>query len=232
MLRGRDPLILKRSEAYIGVLIDDLVTKDNREPYRMMTSRAEYRLLLRQDNADLRLRKYGYEAGLITQKQYEYVCEKEEKIREEINRLKKVRIGAAAANQEILQSLGSAPLKTACSIAELICRPELSYEKTALLDPDRPSLSRDVAEQVEINIRYEGYIDRQKKQVEQFEKLEHRRIPDWIDYDDVGSLRNEARQKLKEFMPSSIGQASRISGVTPADVTVLLIYLEKKRGRG
>ena len=232
MLRGRDPLILKRSEAYIGVLIDDLVTKDNREPYRMMTSRAEYRLLLRQDNADLRLRKYGYEAGLITQKQYEYVCEKEEKIREEINRLKKVRIGAAAANQEILQSLGSAPLKTACSIAELICRPELSYEKTALLDPDRPSLSRDVAEQVEINIRYEGYIDRQKKQVDQFEKLEHRRIPDWIDYDDVGSLRNEARQKLKQFMPSSIGQASRISGVTPADVTVLLIYLEKKRGRG
>ena len=232
MLRGRDPMILKRSEAYIGVLIDDLVTKDNREPYRMMTSRAEYRLLLRQDNADLRLRKYGYEAGLITQKQYEYVCEKEEKIREEINRLKKVRIGAAAANQEILQSLGSAPLKTACSIAELICRPELSYEKTALLDPDRPSLSRDVAEQVEINIRYEGYIDRQKKQVDQFEKLEHRRIPDWIDYDDVGSLRNEARQKLKQFMPSSIGQASRISGVTPADVTVLLIYLEKKRGRG
>ena len=232
MLRGRDPMILKRSEAYIGVLIDDLVTKDNREPYRMMTSRAEYRLLLRQDNADLRLRKYGYEAGLITQKQYEYVCEKEEKIREEINRLKKVRIGAAAANQEILQSLGSAPLKTACSIAELICRPELSYEKTALLDPDRPSLSRDVAEQVEINIRYEGYIDRQKKQVDQFEKLEHRRIPDWIDYDDVGSLRNEARQKLKQFMPSSIGQASRISGVTPADVSVLLIYLEKKRGRG
>ncbi|MBQ2641211.1 MAG: tRNA uridine-5-carboxymethylaminomethyl(34) synthesis enzyme MnmG, partial [Lachnospiraceae bacterium] len=232
LLRGRDPLILKRSEAYIGVLIDDLVTKDNREPYRMMTSRAEYRLLLRQDNADLRLRRYGYEAGLISRKQYEYVCEKEEKIRKEIERLKKVRIGAAAANQEILRSLGSAPLKTACSIAELICRPELSYEKTALLDPDRPFLPGDVAEQVEINIRYEGYIDRQKKQVEQFEKLEHRRIPDWIDYDDVGSLRNEARQKLKEFMPSSIGQASRISGVTPADVTVLLIYLEKKRGRG
>ena len=230
-IRGRDSLILKRSEAYIGVLIDDLVTKDNREPYRMMTSRAEYRLLLRQDNADLRLRKYGYEAGLISQKQYEYVCEKEEKIAAEIRRLKNTKIGAAAANQEILRSLDSAPLKTACSLAELICRPELSYKKTALLDPDRPALSEDVTEQVEINIRYEGYIERQKKQVQQFEKLEDRRIPAWIDYDDVGSLRNEARQKLKVFLPSSIGQASRISGVTPADITVLLIYLEKNRGK-
>ena len=230
-IRGRKPLILKRSEAYIGVLIDDLVTKDNREPYRMMTSRAEYRLLLRQDNADLRLRKYGYEEGLITQDQYEYVCYKERKIQEETERLKKTRIGAAASNQDILSSLGSAPLKTACSLADLVCRPELSYEKTAALDPGRPSLSKDITDQVEINIRYEGYIDRQKKQVQQFEKLEHRRIPASIDYDDVGSLRNEARQKLKEFLPSSIGQASRISGVTPADITVLLIYLEKKRGR-
>ena len=230
-IRGREPLILKRSEAYIGVLIDDLVTKDNREPYRMMTSRAEYRLLLRQDNADLRLRRYGYEAGLITQDQYDYVCYKEKKIEEETARLKKVRIGAAQSNQEILRSLGSAELKTACSLAELICRPELSYEKIAALDPDRPQLTRDITDQVEINIRYEGYIDRQKKQVQQFEKLEHRKIPAWIDYDDVGSLRNEARQKLKLFMPSSIGQASRISGVTPADITVLMIYLEKNRGR-
>ena len=230
-IRGREPLVLERSEAYIGVLIDDLVTKDNREPYRMMTSRAEYRLLLRQDNADLRLRKYGYEQGLITQKQYDYVCYKEEKIEEETARLKKVRIGAAAANQKILRSLGSAELKTACTLAELICRPELSYDKIADLDPDRPKLTKDITEQVEINIRYEGYIDRQKKQVQQFEKLEHRKIPAWIDYDDVGSLRNEARQKLKAFLPSSIGQASRISGVTPADITVLLIYLEKNRGK-
>ena len=230
-IRGREPLVLERSEAYIGVLIDDLVTKDNREPYRMMTSRAEYRLLLRQDNADLRLRKYGYEQGLITQKQYDYVCYKEEKIEEETARLKKVRIGAAAANQEILRSLGSAELKTACTLAELICRPELSYDKIADLDPDRPKLTKDITEQVEINIRYEGYIDRQKKQVQQFEKLEHRKIPAWIDYDDVGSLRNEARQKLKAFLPSSIGQASRISGVTPADITGLLIYLEKNRGK-
>ena len=230
-IRGREPLILERSEAYIGVLIDDLVTKDNREPYRMMTSRAEYRLLLRQDNADLRLRKYGYREGLITQDQYDYVCYKEKMIREETERLKKIRIGAAASNQEILHALGSAELKTACTLAELICRPELSYEKIAPLDPDRPDLSKDITDQVEINIRYEGYIDRQKKQVLQFEKLEHRKIPAWIDYDDVGSLRNEARQKLKAFLPSSIGQASRISGVTPADVTVLLIYLEKNRGK-
>ena len=230
-IRGKEPLILERSEAYIGVLIDDLVTKDNREPYRMMTSRAEYRLLLRQDNADLRLRKYGYEAGLITQEQYDYVCYKEKAIQEETDRLKKVKIGAAASNQSILRSLGSAELKTACSLAELICRPELSYDKTAELDPDRPKLTKDITEQVEINIRYEGYIDRQKKQVQQFEKLEHKKIPSGINYDDVGSLRNEARQKLKEFLPSSIGQASRISGVTPADITVLLIYLEKQRGR-
>lgn len=230
-IKGREPLILERSEAYIGVLIDDLVTKDNREPYRMMTSRAEYRLLLRQDNADLRLRKYGYEAGLITQEQYDYVCYKEKAIQEETERLKKVKIGAASSNQVILRSLGSAELKTACSLAELICRPELSYEKTAALDPDRPVLTKDITEQVEINVRYEGYIERQKKQVQHFEKLEHRKIPAGIDYDDVGSLRNEARQKLKEFLPSSIGQASRISGVTPADITVLLIYLEKQRGK-
>ena len=230
-IKGREPLILKRSEAYIGVLIDDLVSKDNREPYRMMTSRAEYRLLLRQDNADLRLRKYGWQVGLISQEEYDYVCYKEKAIAEEIERLKSVKIGAAAANQEYLVSIGSAPLKTACSLAELLCRPELSYEKLAPLDPDRKELPEAVREQVEINIRYEGYIQRQKKQVSQFEKLENKRIPAGIDYDQVESLRLEARQKLKEFMPSSIGQASRISGVTPADVSVLLIYLEKIKGR-
>ena len=231
-LRGREPLILKRSEAYIGVLIDDLVTKDNREPYRMMTSRAEYRLLLRQDNADLRLRKYGYEAGLVDQKAYDHVCKKQREIEEEVKRLKSIRIGASRENQEYLRSLGSADLKTACTLAELMCRPELGYEKVAGLDPARKPLSKEVTEQVEIQIRYEGYIVRQQRQVEQFEKMENRKIPASIDYDDVGSLRLEARQKLKEFMPSSVGQASRISGVTPADIAVLLIYLEKTRGRG
>ena len=209
---GKEPLVLKRSEAYIGVLIDDLVTKDNREPYRMMTSRAEYRLLLRQDNADLRLRKYGYRVGLITQEQYDHVCAKEKMINDEIARLKSIRIGAA---------------RTACSLAELMCRPELGYEQVAGLDPDRKPLPKEVTEQVEINIRYEGYIARQKRQVEQFDKMENRRIPENIDYNDVGSLRLEARQKLKEFRPSSIGQASRLSGVTPADIAVLLIYMEK-----
>jgi tRNA uridine 5-carboxymethylaminomethyl modification enzyme len=229
---GREPLILKRSEAYIGVLIDDLVTKDNREPYRMMTSRAEYRLLLRQDNADLRLRKYGYRVGLISQEQYDHVCRKEEMIDKEIQRLKGIRIGAARENQEYLRAHGSADLKTACSLAELMCRPELGYEEVAGLDPGRSPLPKEVTEQVEINIRYEGYIARQKRQVEQFEKMENRKIPANIDYNDVGSLRLEARQKLKQFRPSSIGQASRLSGVTPADIAVLLIYLEKYRATG
>jgi tRNA uridine 5-carboxymethylaminomethyl modification enzyme len=222
---------LKRSEAYIGVLIDDLVTKDNREPYRMMTSRAEYRLLLRQDNADLRLRKYGYRVGLISQEQYDHVCEKEKMIEDEIRRLKNIRIGAARENQEYLRAHNSADLKTACSLAELMCRPELGYEQVAGLDSDRKPLPKEVTEQVEINIRYEGYIARQRRQVEQFEKMENRKIPEKIDYDDVGSLRLEARQKLKEFRPSSIGQAGRLSGVTPADVAVLLIYLEKFRAQ-
>ena len=210
---GKEPLVLKRSEAYIGVLIDDLVTKDNREPYRMMTSRAEYRLLLRQDNADLRLRKYGYRVGLISQEQYDHVCAKEKMINDEI--------------EEYLRAHNSADLKTACSLAELMCRPELGYEQVAGLDPDRKPLPKEVTEQVEINIRYEGYIARQKRQVEQFDKMENRKIPANIDYNDVGSLRLEARQKLKEFRPSSIGQASRLSGVTPADIAVLLIYMEK-----
>ena len=228
-LQGKEPLILSRSESYIGVLIDDLVTKDNREPYRMMTSRAEYRLLLRQDNADLRLRKYGYQVGLITQREYDHVCRKEKLIETEIARLKAVRIGAAAANQQVLESLGSAPLKTACTLAELLCRPEMDYHKVLLLDPEPTLLPEEVTEQVEIHIKYEGYIDRQKKQVAQFEKLEHKKIPDGINYDDVSGLRLEARQKLNTFRPTSIGQASRISGVTPADVSVILIYLEKFR---
>lgn len=229
-LRGREPLVLKRSESYIGVLIDDLVSKDNREPYRMMTSRAEYRLLLRQDNADLRLRKYGYEVGLISKEQYDHVCRKEKAIEEEIARLKRTRVGAASENQTYLRSIGSAELKTAVSLAELLSRPEMTYEKLAGIDPDHcPVKDPEVSEQVEINIKYEGYIERQKKQVEQFNKLEGKKIPEDIDYDDVLSLRLEARQKLKQMRPSSIGQASRMSGVTPADVAVLLIYLDKKR---
>ncbi|MBP3217772.1 MAG: tRNA uridine-5-carboxymethylaminomethyl(34) synthesis enzyme MnmG [Lachnospiraceae bacterium] len=228
-LMGKEPLILHRSEAYIGVLIDDLVTKNNREPYRMMTSRAEYRLLLRQDNADLRLRKYGWQVGLISQEEYTKVCEKQRLIEKETARLKNVSIGAARENQEYLRSVGSAELSTAMTLAGLLCRPELDYEKIIGLDPDRPELPREVTRQVEINIKYEGYIERQQKQVEQFEKLEKKKIPPQIDYDDVGSLRLEARQKLKEFLPINIGQASRLSGVTPADIAVLLIYLEKNK---
>ena len=226
---GKEPLVLKRSEAYIGVLIDDLVNKDNREPYRMMTSRAEYRLLLRQDNADIRLRKYGFRVGLVSREVYDTVCEKERAIEAEIQRLKAVRIGAAEKNQVILRSLGSAELKTACSLAELICRPELSYDKTAPFDPDRPDLPEAVKRQVEIGIRYEGYIARQQRQVAQFERLENKKIPADIDYDDVLSLRLEARQKLKKYRPASIGQASRLSGVSPADVSVLLVYIDKQR---
>ncbi len=228
-LKGQEPLILKRSESYIGVLIDDLVSKDNREPYRMMTSRAEYRLLLRQDNADLRLRKYGYRVGLISQEQYDYVCWKEKEIREEMDRLRNIKVGAASSNQKILREIGTSELKTAVTLAELLCRPEITYEKLKDLDPDRPELPDAVTEQVEINLKYEGYIQRQKKQVEEFNRLENRVIPENIDYDKVLSLRLEARQKLKELRPSSIGQASRMSGVTPADVAVLLIYLEKEK---
>ena len=213
--------------AAMKILGKEPLVKDNREPYRMMTSRAEYRLLLRQDNADLRLRKYGYRVGLITQEQYDHVCAKEKMINDEIARLKSIRIGAARENQEYLRARNSADLKTACSLAELMCRPELGYEQVAGLDPDRKPLPKEVTEQVEINIRYEGYIARQKRQVEQFDKMENRKIPADIDYNDVGSLRLEARQKLKEFRPTSIGQASRLSGVTPADIAVLLIYMEK-----
>lgn len=228
-IKGREPLILKRSESYIGVMIDDLVTKDNREPYRMMTSRAEYRLLLRQDNADLRLRKYGYQVGLVSKEDYEKTEEKRVKIQEEIKRLKATKVGAAAKNQAWMEKIGSSPIRTLTSLSELLCRPEMTYEKLSGLDPERPDLPADVTEQVEIEIKYEGYIARQEKQVKEFNRLEARKIPADIDYDDVKSLRLEARQKLKDLRPTSIGQASRMSGVTPADVNVLLIYLDSRK---
>ena len=225
-IQGREPVVLDRSQAYIGVLIDDLITKDNREPYRMMTSRAEYRLLLRQDNADLRLREIGYQAGLVSEKEYSYTCWKKEQIEKEVSRLKNVMVGASAPIQQFLSEHGSSPLKTAASLAELICRPELNYEMLSEIDPGREKLPADVIEQVEIELKYEGYIGRQRKQVDQFKKMEEKKIPGWVDYDEVPSLRLEARQKLKEFQPVSVGQASRISGVSPADISVLLVFLE------
>ena len=227
---GREPLILDRSECYIGVLIDDLVTKENREPYRMMTSRAEYRLLLRQDNADLRLTKKGYEVGLISEERYQALLRKEKEIEEEIKRVEHTNIGATEKVQAFLEKHGSTPLKSGTTLGELIRRPELSYEELAEIDENRPELRADVQEQVNIEIKYEGYIQRQKRQVEQFKKLETKKIPKDIDYDDVYSLRLEAKQKLKEYEPTSIGQASRISGVSPADISVLLVYLESHRG--
>ena len=226
---GREPLVLDRSEAYIGVLIDDLVTKENREPYRMMTSRAEYRLLLRQDNADLRLSQKGYEIGLISKERYDWVCKKEELIKEEIARVAKVHIGANKEVQVLLESFGSIPLNTGVTLTELIRRPELDYEKLEPIDKNRPKLPYDVREQVNINIKYDGYISRQIKQVESFKRLEKKKIPEGFDYDDVPSLRIEARQKLKTYRPTSIGQASRISGVSPADISVLLVYMETQR---
>lgn len=225
-VQKKEPVVIDRSQGYIGVLIDDLVTKENREPYRMMTSRSEYRLLLRQDNADLRLRKIGYEIGLITQEQYDYVVQKENLIKEEVNRLQSLKIGANKKTQEFLERHNSASLKTGTYMSELMCRPELSYEILAELDEDRPILPADVIEQVNINIKYDGYIKRQQKQVEQFKKIENKKIPVDIDYNDIGSLRLEARQKLTKYRPLSVGQASRISGVSPADISVLLIYLE------
>ncbi len=227
-IKDKDPLVLDRSESYIGVLIDDLVTKDNREPYRMMTSKAEYRLLLRQDNADLRLRKYGYKVGLISQDVFDKVCEKERLIFQEADRLKNTFVGASKEVLSYLDSIGSSPLTTGVSLAALLGRPEVTYENMSAIDKERPDLPDSVKEQVEIEIRYEGYIERQKKQVEHFKKMESRKIPADLDYDQVPSLRIEARQRLKEFKPLSIGQASRLSGVSPADVSVLLIYLEKR----
>lgn len=229
-VKGKEQLILDRSEAYIGVLIDDLVTKENHEPYRMMTSRAEYRLLLRQDNADLRLRKKGWEVGLIDDETYHKLQEKERMIQEEIERVEHTTVGGSAEVQSLLESQGSTLLKSGTTIAELIRRPELNYHVLAPIDKERSELPEDVCEQVEINIKYDGYIRRQMKQVEQFKKLEQKKIPEDIDYEDVGSLRIEARQKLESYRPISIGQASRISGVSPADISVLLVYLESRSG--
>lgn len=226
---GKDPLILDRSEAYIGVLIDDLVTKENHEPYRMMTSRAEYRLLLRQDNADIRLSKKGYEIGLISKERYDWICKKEKLIKEEVERVANVHIGANKEVQSLLKSYGSIPINTGVTLTELIRRPELDYEKLAPIDKGRTELPYDVIEQVNINIKYDGYISRQIKQVESFKKLEKKKIPEGFDYDEVPSLRIEARQKLKTYNPISIGQASRISGVSPADISVLLVYLEQMK---
>ena len=228
-VKGQEQLILDRSEAYIGVLIDDLVTKENHEPYRMMTSRAEYRLLLRQDNADLRLRKKGYQVGLVSEEDYQKILTKEKLIQQEIQRVEHTNIGNTSEVQSLLESYNSTPLKSGTSLAELIRRPELSYEAIAPLDKERPELPWDVQEQVDINIKYEGYIRRQLKQVEQFKKLEAKKIPADLDYEKVGSLRIEARQKLEEYRPISIGQASRISGVSPADISVLLVYLASAR---
>ena len=225
-VKGREMMILDRSEAYIGVLIDDLVTKENHEPYRMMTSRAEYRLLLRQDNADLRLRKKGYEAGLIGQEDYDRLLLKEKQIEEEIHRVEHTNIGANKEVQQLLEELGSTPLKAGTTLGELIRRPELDYDKLAPIDKKREALPWDVAEQVNINIKYDGYIRRQLKQVKDFKKMEARKIPEDINYDEVNSLRIEAKQKLNLYRPVSIGQASRISGVSPADISVLLVYLE------
>ena len=224
---GKKPLILDRSEAYIGVLIDDLVTKKNREPYRMMTSRAEYRLLLRQDNADLRLTKKGYEIGLISQERYDWVCKKEELIKKEIERVNEVKLGANARVQYVLEQYGSIPLHTGTTLSDLIRRPELDYDKLAEIDTDRPDLPAEVTEQVNILIKYDGYISRQIKQVEKFKKLEKKKLPEKFDYNEISGLRIEAQQKLNEFQPLNIGQASRISGVTPADISVLLVYLEQ-----
>lgn len=226
---GREQLVLDRSESYIGVLIDDLVTKENREPYRMMTSRAEYRLLLRQDNADLRLREKGYQVGLVTQEQYDYIQWKKEKIEEETQRMEHVHVGAVKEVQELLQQYGSTPLRNGISLGDLIRRPELSYDIVAPLDKKRPELPYDVREQININIKYDGYIRRQLKQVEGFKKLENKKLPKDIDYDAISGLRIEAKQKLNAYRPISIGQASRIAGVSPADISVLLVYMESYR---
>ena len=227
-IKGKDPLIIDRSEGYIGVLIDDLVTKESFEPYRMMTSRAEYRLLLRQDNADIRLRKKGYEIGLISEEQYKHLIDKEKMISDEIDRLKSTIVGANARISAFMEKYDSPALRTGCSLAELMCRPQFDYEKLAEIDDERVKLPDEVIEQVEIEIKYEGYIKRQISQVKSFKKMESKMIPEDIDYDDVNSLRREARQKLKMFRPVSVGQASRISGVSPADISVLLVYLSSR----
>lgn len=230
-IKGKEPLILQRSESYIGVLIDDLVTKENTEPYRMMTSRAEYRLLLRQDNADLRLTRYGYEVGLIDEERMNYVKAKEKAIGEEIERLNHTFVGTSENVQKLLERKGSTLLNNGATLAELVRRPELCYDDLAEIDSDRPKLSEDVIEQVNINLKYEGYIERQRRQVEHFKKLENKIIPDKIDYMAISGLRKEAAQKLDKFRPRSVGQAQRISGVSPADISVLLVYMESSRNK-
>ena len=231
-LQGKDGIILDRSEAYIGVLIDDLVTKESHEPYRMMTSRAEYRLLLRQDNADQRLTKIGHEIGLISDERYNRLLMKIECINEEIERVSHVHVGTSDNVQDLLKKYESTPLNSGISLTELIRRPELSYQALESIDQGRPEFPADLKEEIEnqidINIKYDGYIKRQLRQVEQFKKMEKKKIPEDIDYDAIQSLRIEAVQKLKEYRPVSIGQASRISGVSPADISVLLIYLGGK----
>ena len=237
-LQGKEPVVLDRSQAYIGVLIDDLVTKETKEPYRMMTSRAEYRLLLRQDNADLRLTDIGHEIGLISEERYAHFCKKRELINQEVQRLNETMVGANKTIQNFLETHGSTTLKTAASLADLIKRPELSYEQIAPIDEERDSVyekdaaawngpfASEIMEQINIELKYDGYIKRQKSQVEHFVKLEKKKIPQDIDYEDVHNLRKEARQKLNEVRPENIGQASRISGVSPADISVLMIYLK------
>ena len=227
-LLGKEPLVLDRSQAYIGVLIDDLVTKETHEPYRMMTSRAEYRLLLRQDNADVRLTPIGHEIGLISEERYEKFLEKQRLVSEEIERVKKVTIGANKQVNELLESYNSTPLNSGATLAEIIKRPEMKYEYLAPVDPARVPLSKEIVEQVNIQLKYDGYIKRQQKQVEQFKKMEKKKIPADINYDDIYSLRLEAKQKLNQIRPESVGQASRISGVSPADISVLLVYLGAK----
>jgi len=225
---GKEPVILDRSQAYIGVLIDDLVTKENLEPYRMMTSRAEYRLLLRQDNADLRLTEIGYEIGLVSEERMQKVREKKALIESEVARVKEIPIGANAKTQEVLERNGSSPLNNGTTLGELIRRPELDYEKLLDLDVEHKELPQDVIEQINIEIKYEGYIARQQKQVDEFRRVENRKLDENIDYKSISGLRLEAGQKLDKFKPHSIGQASRISGVTPADISVLLVYLSKE----
>lgn len=226
-IRGEEPLILKRSDAYIGVLIDDLVTKGTNEPYRIMTSRSEYRLLLRQDNADLRLTEYGYKVGLVTEERYQRYLSRKQAIENEIERIKNVQITSKKEVNEFLASLESTELKKPISLYELIKRPELNYFNVAALDSERPDLDENVTEQVNITAKYEGYIAKQMEQVSQFKKFENKIIPEDLDYEDVKGLRIEAKQKLSVIRPMNIGQASRISGVSPADISVLLIYLEQ-----
>ena len=231
-IKGEEPFILDRSEAYIGVLIDDLVTKGTNEPYRMMTSRAEYRLTLRQDNADLRLTEKGYKIGLVTEERYRITMEKKEMVEKELNRLKKVQLTPTEETNRILEELGSVPIKTGTSLYDLIKRPELKYEELEVLDKDRESLPREIRLQVETHIKYEGYIKKQMSQIEQFKKLEEKKLDENQDYNEIKGLSNEAKQKLNQIKPDSVGQASRVSGVSPADINVILIYLEQKRRRG